>query len=146
VLKGGQKNFVLNLGDVSYIDSSAWASWSVPTPRVRTKGAQIKLLNAQKRVDDLLQLTETLHSVRVVYERTDALRSFGAKACVRLAPSYANPACCERTFRSRASRLSESGDYRAVQGLTTRSPDRCDQIFLVFKWSHHEFLSNHSNP
>jgi anti-sigma B factor antagonist len=80
VLKGGQKNFVLNLGEVSYIDSSGLGELVGAYATSANQGAQIKLLNAQKRVDDLLQLTKLYTVFESFTSETDALRSFGAKA------------------------------------------------------------------
>ena|SRR5258707_3911395 len=80
VLKGGRKNFLLNLGDVSYIDSSGLGELVGAYATSANQGAQIKLLNAQKRVDDLLQLTKLYTVFESFTSETDALRSFGAKA------------------------------------------------------------------
>jgi anti-sigma B factor antagonist len=80
LLKEGQKNLLLNLGDVRYIDSSGLGELVGAYATGATQGALIKLLNVQKRVHDLLQITK-LHTVFESFtSETDALRSFGAKA------------------------------------------------------------------
>jgi anti-sigma B factor antagonist len=59
-LDNGERKFVLNMADVSYIDSSALGQliWAYTT--VRNKGGDVKLLNITSRVKDLLQLTKLL--------------------------------------------------------------------------------------
>jgi hypothetical protein len=52
VLKGGQKNLLLNLGDVSYIDSSGLGELVGAYATGANQGRQIKLLNVQKKVHD----------------------------------------------------------------------------------------------
>jgi anti-sigma B factor antagonist len=80
ILKGGQKKLLLNLGDVSYIDSSGLGELVSAYATGASQGAQIKLLNAQKRVHDLIQLTKLYTVFESFTSETDALRSFEAKA------------------------------------------------------------------
>ncbi len=79
VLKGGQKNLLLNLGDVSYIDSSGLGELVGAYATGANQGSQIKLLNVQKRVHDLLQLTKLYTVFESFTSETAALRSFGAR-------------------------------------------------------------------
>jgi anti-sigma B factor antagonist len=80
MLKGGQKNLLLNLGDVSYIDSSGLGELVSAYATGASQGAQIKLLNVQKRVHDLIQLTKLYSVFEAFTSETAALQSFGAKA------------------------------------------------------------------
>ena len=80
MLKGGQKNLLLNLGDVSYIDSSGLGELVSAYATGASQGAQIKLLNVQKRVHDLIQLTKLYSVFESFTSEIAALRSFGAKA------------------------------------------------------------------
>jgi len=80
MLKEGQKNIVLNLGDVSYIDSSGLGELVGAFATGANQGSQIKLLNVQKRVHDLLQVTKLYTVFESFTSETAALRSFGAKA------------------------------------------------------------------
>jgi anti-sigma B factor antagonist len=80
MLKKGQKNLLLNLGEVSYIDSSGLGELVGAYATSANQGAQIKLLNVQKRVHDLLQVTKLLTVFESFTSETAALRSFGAKA------------------------------------------------------------------
>ena len=58
LLGKGQKKIVLNLGDVSYIDSSGLGELVSSYTTAANQGAKVKLLNVQKKVDDLLQITK----------------------------------------------------------------------------------------
>ena len=80
MLKGGQKNLLLNLGDVSYIDSSGLGELVSAYATGANQGAQIKLLNVQKRVHDLIQLTKLYSVFESFTSEPAALQSFGAKA------------------------------------------------------------------
>jgi anti-sigma B factor antagonist len=72
----GNKKILLNLGDVSYIDSSGIGELVSGFTSVTNQGGQLKLLNLTKRVRDLLQITK-LYTVFEVYdEEAAAVRSF----------------------------------------------------------------------
>ena len=72
----GQKKVLLNLGDVSYIDSSGIGELVSGFTTVTNAGGQMKLLNLNKRVKDLLQITK-LYTVFDVHEdEAAAIRSF----------------------------------------------------------------------
>ena len=72
----GQKKILLNLGEVSYIDSSGIGELVSGFTTVTNNGGQLKLLNLTKRVKDLLQITK-LYTVFDVHEsETTAIRSF----------------------------------------------------------------------
>lgn len=71
-----QKKILLNLGDVSYIDSSGIGELVSGFTTVTNQGGQLKLLNLTKRVKDLLQITK-LYTVFDVHEdEAAAVRSF----------------------------------------------------------------------
>lgn len=72
----GNKKILLNLGEVSYIDSSGIGELVSGFTSVANQGGQLKLLNLTKRVRDLLQITK-LYTVFEVYEdEATAIRSF----------------------------------------------------------------------
>ena len=72
-----QKKILLNLGDVSYIDSSGIGELVSGFTTVTNSGGELKLLNLNKRVKDLLQITK-LYTVFDVHEdEAGAIRSFG---------------------------------------------------------------------
>ena len=71
-----QKKILLNLGEVSYIDSSGIGELVSGFTTVTNSGGQLKLLNLTKRVKDLLQITK-LYTVFDVHEdEAAAIRSF----------------------------------------------------------------------
>ena len=71
-----QKKILLNLGEVSYIDSSGIGELVSGFTTVTNAGGQMKLLNLNKRVKDLLQITK-LYTVFDVHEdEAAAIRSF----------------------------------------------------------------------
>ena len=63
----GQKMILLNLGDVSYIDSSGLGELVSAFTTSKNQGAALKLLNLTKKVKDVLQLTK-LYTVFDIYE------------------------------------------------------------------------------
>ena len=72
----GQKKVLLNLGEVSYIDSSGIGELVSGFTTVTNNGGALKLLNLNKRVKDLLQITK-LYTVFDVHEdEAGAIRSF----------------------------------------------------------------------
>lgn len=72
----GKKSILLNLGDVSYIDSSGLGELVGAYTTAKNQGAELKLLNLTKKVHDLLQLTK-LYTVFEAYDdETTAIASF----------------------------------------------------------------------
>jgi anti-sigma B factor antagonist len=74
----GQKSIVLNLGDVSYIDSSGIGELVSAYTTVRNSGGELKLLNLTKKVNDLLQITKLYTVFDIKDDETAAVASFGA--------------------------------------------------------------------
>jgi len=71
-----QKKILLNLGEVSYIDSSGIGELVSGFTTVTNSGGNLKLLNLNTRVKDLLQITK-LYTVFDVHEdEAGAIRSF----------------------------------------------------------------------
>ena len=54
----GSKKLLLNLGDISYIDSSGIGEMVSAFTSVKNSGGELKLLNLTKKVHDLLQITK----------------------------------------------------------------------------------------
>jgi anti-sigma B factor antagonist len=70
------KRIVLNLGEVNYIDSSGMGELVKAHTTVRNKGGQLKLVNLNKRVSDLLHMTR-LSSVFDIHDsEAAAISSF----------------------------------------------------------------------
>jgi anti-sigma B factor antagonist len=74
------KRIVLNLGDVSYIDSGGLGTLVALHTTALGAGATIKLANLTKRVGDLLQVTKLLTVFDVHDSEYKALESFRSVA------------------------------------------------------------------
>ncbi len=72
----GQKKILLNLGDVTYIDSSGIGELVSGFTTVTNSGGQLKLLGLNKRVKDLLQITKLYTVFDVHEEEAGAIRAF----------------------------------------------------------------------
>lgn len=72
----GSKKVLLNLGDVSYIDSSGIGEMVSGFTTVTNNGGQLKLLGLSKRVKDLLQITKLYTVFEVFDEEAAAVQSF----------------------------------------------------------------------
>ena len=72
----GHKKLMLNLAEVSYIDSSGIGELVSGFTTVTNQGGRLKLLGLTKRVKDLLQITK-LYTVFDIHEdEAHAVRSF----------------------------------------------------------------------
>ncbi len=72
----GGKKILVNLADVSYIDSSGIGELVSGFTTVTNGGGQLKLVGLSKRIKDLLQITK-LYTVFDVYDdEAAAVRSF----------------------------------------------------------------------
>ena len=60
LVNDGARHFVLNLGEVSYIDSSGLGELVSLFTTVRNKQGDVKLLNLTAKAKDLLQMTKLL--------------------------------------------------------------------------------------
>ncbi len=72
----GQKKILLNLGDVTYIDSSGIGELVSAFTTVRNQGGELKLLNLTKKVHDLLQITKLYTVFDVKDDEAVAVGSF----------------------------------------------------------------------
>jgi len=72
----GSKKILLNLGEVSYIDSSGIGELVSGFTSVTNQGGQLKLLHLTKRVQDLLQITKLYTVFEVFEDEAKAVRSF----------------------------------------------------------------------
>lgn len=72
----GNKKILLNLSDVSYIDSSGIGELVSGFTTVTNQGGVLKLLGLTKRVKDLLQITKLYTVFEVFDDEAAAVRSF----------------------------------------------------------------------
>ena len=76
VLAEGHKDILLNLGQVSYIDSAGLGELVGCSSTVRNAGGRLKLMQLQKKISDLMQITK-LHTVfEVIDDEAKAVSSF----------------------------------------------------------------------
>jgi len=75
-----QKNIVLNLGGVSYIDSGGLGTLVGLYTSARAAGGDIKLANLTQRVGDQLQITKLVTVFEVFDSEEKAVDSFKAAA------------------------------------------------------------------
>ncbi len=79
LLAKGQKNILLNLSDVNYIDSSGLGELVSAYTSVRNAGGELKLLGLTKKVHDLLQITKLYTVFDVKDDEASAVSAFSAK-------------------------------------------------------------------
>ncbi|HEX4232169.1 MAG TPA: STAS domain-containing protein [Bryobacteraceae bacterium] len=72
----GDKKILLNLGEVSYIDSSGIGEMVSGFTTLTNHGGQLKLMGLSKRIKDLLQITKLYTVFEVFDDEADGIRSF----------------------------------------------------------------------
>ena len=76
LISKGQKNILLNLADVNYIDSSGLGELVSAFTTAKNQQAEVKLLNLTKKVHDLLQLTKLYTVFDIKDDEAGAIASF----------------------------------------------------------------------
>ena len=76
LLSKGDKKILLNLGNVTYIDSSGIGELVSAFTSVRNQSGELKLLNLTKKVHDLLQITKLYTVFDIRDDETAAIGSF----------------------------------------------------------------------
>lgn len=80
LLAQGKKNIILNMKDVSYVDSAGLGELVGAYTTATNQGGAVKLLHLQGKMRDLLQITK-LYTIFPTYDNEpEAVASFGAKA------------------------------------------------------------------
>jgi anti-sigma B factor antagonist len=80
LLDSKQHNILLNLAEVSYIDSSGLGQLVGSFATVTSRGGHLKLLNLQKKLHELMQVTKLITVFDVYNSESAALRSFAPAA------------------------------------------------------------------
>lgn len=75
-LSAGAKKMLVNLEDVSTIDSSGVGELVSSYTTVTNRGGKLKLLNLPPKVADILQITQLITVFDVFDEEDEAVRSF----------------------------------------------------------------------
>ena len=79
LIQQGRKKVLLNLGDVSYVDSAGLGEIVQSYATVTKNGGALKLLNVTKRIKDLLSITKLLTVFDTFDSEAEALASFSSK-------------------------------------------------------------------
>ena len=74
----GYKKVLLNLADVTYIDSAGLGELTAAYTTVKNRGGSLKLLNLTKRVQDLMQITKLYTVFDVFDDEKKAIASFAS--------------------------------------------------------------------
>ena len=77
ILQSDGRKIILNLGDVSYIDSSGIGELVSTYTTVTSKGGQLKILNLNKKIKELLTITKLLTVFQVFDDEQSSIESFG---------------------------------------------------------------------
>jgi anti-sigma B factor antagonist len=72
----GAKHILLNLGEITYIDSSGIGELVSAFTSVRNSGGELKLLNLTHKVKDLLQITKLYTVFDIKDDEATAVASF----------------------------------------------------------------------
>jgi anti-sigma B factor antagonist len=80
LVQQGQKKVLLNLGDVSYVDSAGLGEIVQSYATVTKNGGALKLLNVTKRIQDLLSITKLLTVFECHDNEAQAVTSFSTPA------------------------------------------------------------------
>ena len=75
-LDKGHKKLVLNLAAISYLDSTGLGEMVSGYRLVKSQGGELKLLNLNKKVSDLLQVTKLYTVFDIHNDETEAVTSF----------------------------------------------------------------------
>jgi anti-sigma B factor antagonist len=76
LISKGDRKILLNLGDVTYIDSSGIGELVSAFTTVRNQGGELKLLKLTKKVHDLLQITKLYTVFDVKDDEAAAITAF----------------------------------------------------------------------
>src|SRR5262245_53779686 len=76
LLADGQRKVLLNLGDVTYIDSAGLGALISSYAKARRDTGQMKLVNLTKRIQDLLAITKLITVFDTFDSEEEAIASF----------------------------------------------------------------------
>ncbi len=78
LLAQGKTRMILDLGDVSYIDSAGLGTLVAGYTSARNQGASMKLANLTKKFDEQLHITKLVTVFDVYNSVSEAVKSFGS--------------------------------------------------------------------
>src|SRR5258706_1363684 len=76
LIQQNQKKVLLNLGEVSYVDSAGLGEIVQAYAAVTKSGGALKLMNTTKRIKDLLSITKLLTAFDTYDSEAEAITSF----------------------------------------------------------------------
>jgi anti-sigma B factor antagonist len=76
----GRRQLILNLGAVSYVDSSGLGALVASSVTAKNNGAHIKMVSLTKRLHDLLSIAKLLTVFESYDSEAEAISSFAAQA------------------------------------------------------------------
>jgi anti-sigma B factor antagonist len=76
LLESGRNRIILNLGAVSYVDSSGIGELVSRYTTTKNTGGKLKLINLPKKIKDLLMITKLLTVFEIYEDEQAALDSF----------------------------------------------------------------------
>ncbi|GBC80412.1 Anti-sigma-B factor antagonist [bacterium HR09] len=77
-LAAGKTNILVNLKDVTHIDSSGIGELVACFTTVKRRGGSMKLVNLPPKINDILQVTQLITVFDVFDNEAEALKSFQA--------------------------------------------------------------------
>jgi anti-sigma B factor antagonist len=75
-LDSGHKKIVMNLAGINYIDSTGLGELVSGYRQIKSQGGELKLLNLNKKVSDLLQITRLYAVFDIHSDEAQAVASF----------------------------------------------------------------------
>ncbi len=75
-LSRGRRKILMNLGGINYIDSTGLGELVSGYRLVKSEGGELKLLNLNKKVTDLLQITKLYTVFDIHNQESEAVASF----------------------------------------------------------------------
>ena len=76
VLEQGERNIILNMAEVTYMDSSGVGELISSYTSVTKRGGKLKLLNLTGKIKDLLQITQLITVFEIYDSEAEAVASF----------------------------------------------------------------------
>jgi len=76
LLQAGRKKILLNMGDVSYVDSSGIGELVSSFTTVTNQGGRLKLLHLTKKLQELLAITKLLTVFETFNDEQEAVASY----------------------------------------------------------------------
>lgn len=70
ILATGQKHLIINMANISYMDSSGFGTLLSATKRLRPQGGTVNLVACNRSIDRILQITR-LNTIFAIYDNVD---------------------------------------------------------------------------